>query len=801
MPMRSASVLVAACGLALSASAFAQSPARPAAKPAEDAKTRVNVSDQSTIDLAVRDEDIRAVLELLAVQTKRNIIASRGVSGKVSADLFGVTFTEALDALLHVNGFAWRQQGNFIFVYTKDELDKIKQSESPRVAKVLRLTYLNAPDAADLVKPMLSQGGEIKTSKASEAYSVPDSAPVGKDDYASGATLVVIDFSQNIEAIEKLLAELDTKPTSVLVETTVMRTILNESNAFGIDFSIIGDVKFTDFATVGGPLGAAGAIARGTGTGTSAGFSPADNKGFGLGTGLGALNGPATMRVGIVSNNLAVVAKLLDSVSDTSVLANPKLMVLNRQPSKVQVLQRLPYLSSTIAEGGSRTETVQFLDIGVNLFFRPFVLTSGEIRMELKPQISDGTLGSIRGTGGEVTAPFESRQEVTTNVIVKDGNTIVLGGLFRETITANRSQVPILGSLPIVGTPFRGHDDTTTREEIVFLVTPSIFADKQLIATAERSFEAINRVRSGVRQGLLPWSREKLTSSLNLEAEKLARDGKPQEAMWKLNRSLTLNPRQELAQQLRERLTNEREVWPSNSTLDNIIGGEVTERLKSLKPVNVPNPTPEGQFNVPRQTIDPDNVAVPKASAEPTGGQVFSAQTNTQPGFNPNTTTYSGFAPTQTQSIPAHAADSHDAYAAGLATPAPAVNQSSAAFATAAAQRSAKAFARPEAGQLSASSQQQPAASYHSLTPDQVSLMGTAPADQFIDSTVQGPAPSTVAAQTQTPAAARSSSSRPWPAWLFGMPSTQPTASNAGLAPWLTVQPSGSQTATVPTDK
>lgn len=628
MLTRSVSVatLLAACGLGISVSAFAQpAPARPG-----DDKPRVQVSDERAVDVAVRDEDIRNVLQLLAVSTKRNIIASRGVQGKVSADLFGVTFSEAMDALLHVNGFGWRQRGNFIFVYTKEELDKIEQAENPRVAKVIRLSYLNTTDASELVKPMLSQGGEIKTTKPTENYSVPDNAPVGKDDFALGATLVVIDFPENIAAIEKLLAELDTKPAQVLVETTVMRTILNESNAFGIDFSIIGDLNFTDFATVGGPFGAAAALARGTGAGTSAGFSPPNNQGFAVGSSLGASSGPSTLRVGVISKNVALVVKMLDQVTDTAVLANPKLLVLNRQPSRVQVLQRLPYLSSTINEGGSRTETVQFLDLGVNLYFRPFVSTTGEIRMELKPQISDGTLGTIRGSGGEVTAPFESRQEITTNVIVRDGMTIVLGGLFRETITANRSQVPLIGDIPLVGNAFRGHDDSTQREEIIFLVTPSIVADKELISQAERSFEAINRVRAGTRQGLLGWSRDKLTSSLNMEAERLMQEGDSEGAMWKLTRSLRMNPRQPLAQQLRERLTNQREAWPSGVMMDELIHGEVTERLRDVHPVpGIQRPTPEGSLGVPTEPIQP----MPAGSGHsglPTGGTFFPSIT-----FNP----------------------------------------------------------------------------------------------------------------------------------------------------------------------
>jgi type IV pilus assembly protein PilQ len=608
--------VLAVCGLALSVSALAQAPAssRPAPK---DDKTRINISDQNTVDIGVRDEDVRAVLEMLAVQSRKNIIASKGVQGKVSADLFGVTFAEAMDSLLQVNGFGWRQRGNFIFVYTKEEMDKLKQEENPRVAKVIRLSYLNTNDASELVKPMLSQGGEIKTTKATENFSVPDSGPTGKDDFAFGATLVVVDFPENIAAIEKLLSELDTKPQQVLVETTVMRTILNEQNAMGVDFSIIGDLNFTDFATVGGPFGAASALARGTGSGSSAGFSPPNNRGFAVGSGLGATSGPATLRVGVISNNLSLVVKLLDQVTDTSVLANPKLLVLNRQPSRVQVLQRLPYLSSTINEGGSRTETVQFLDIGVNLFFRPFVSSTGDIRMELKPQISDGTLGTIRGSSGEVTAPFESRQEITTNVIVRDGMTIVLGGLFRETVTANRSQVPLLGDVPIVGNAFRGRADETQREEIIFLVTPSIVSDKTLISQAERSFESINRVRAGTRQGLLFWSRDKLTSSLNLEAEKMAREGDVDGALWKINRSLTLNPKQDLPQQMRERLTGQREIWPSNNVLDEVINGEIQRRVEAINPAQGTWRTPENSLGIPRQPLNAPQIPAPMPAPAP----------------------------------------------------------------------------------------------------------------------------------------------------------------------------------------
>jgi len=576
----------------------------PAADGKEGLKGKVKVSDQMLVDLHVKDQNITDVLELLSIQSQKNIIASKSVSGKISADLYNVTFYEALDSILHVNGFVFSEKGNFIYVYTAEEFDKIQKATKQRTAKIIRLNYLNANDAAEFVKPMLSQnGGEIKTSSKTDEFKISDNVPGGKDDFALGATLVVIDYEENIKAVEKLLAELDTKPAQVLVEATVMQTKLDEANAFGIDFSIIGDVNFTDFATVGGPLGVADALRTGTGAGAGGGFSPGNNNGFGVASTPGKTGGKSTLKLGVISKNLALVMKLLDEVSDTTVMANPKLLVLNRQPARVQVIDRLAYISTTQTET-SQTQTVQFLDTGVQLYFRPFVSTSGEIRMELKPQVSTGSTKDIKGTGGAaVTVPDESRQEITTNVIVQDGMTIVLGGLFRETTVATRSQVPLFGDIPVLGTPFRGHDDSVKREEIIFLVTPTIVNDKVLLSQSERAVDVIDRVRAGTRQGLLPWSRDKMTSALNVEADAAARQGDYEKAMWKLARSLTLNPRQPDALRLRERLVGEKEVWPARRMLDDVVNEESYRKLMDIQPA--PKPVKEhwmeGQMKLPKQ--------------------------------------------------------------------------------------------------------------------------------------------------------------------------------------------------------
>ncbi|HYD00963.1 MAG TPA: hypothetical protein VEB22_07020 [Phycisphaerales bacterium] len=578
---------------------------------------KVKVTEHNTVDLHVKDEDLVSVLEMLSISAQKNIIVSKNVTGKVTMNLWGVTFYEALDALLHANGFAYVEKGSFIYVYTLDELEKIEKTFKKRVAKVVNLNFLNAPDAAEFVKGMLSKEGEIKATPKSEDFGIPANAPVGADKWALGASLVITDYEENLKAIETLLIELDTKPAQVLIESTVLQTKLTEENAFGIDFSIIGSVEFSDFVTAAaGPRGVANSLING-GTG-AVGVTPVDNTGRALQSTVGGTTGSGGFKAALISDNVGFFLRMLDEVSDTTVLANPKLLTLNRQPSRVLVGRRVAYLSTT-ATDTSTTQTVQYLDTGVQLFVRPFVSKTGDIRMEIKPQVSTADTKEIKAAGGgTVTVPDEVTQEVVTNIMVPDGMTVVIGGLFTETTVAGRSQVPGLGDLPIIGAAFRGNSDKTTRDEIIFLVTPTIVADKQLVAQGEQAKGVEDRLRGGVKTSLIPWSRERRTSEFNLRAEQKAREGDFGMALWLINQSLSLNPANEDALRLRERILQQREVWPTNSRLQGIFG---TERREEMLKITPPVPAPEYksplfQGGVPMQRIERPNE---QAGAQPAG--------------------------------------------------------------------------------------------------------------------------------------------------------------------------------------
>jgi type IV pilus assembly protein PilQ len=604
--------------------------AAPAAQP-DPTKPQVKVSEHMTVDLHVKDEELTNVLELLSIQSQKNIVASKSVGGKVSATLYGVTFREALDSILHVNGYGYMERGNFIYVYTLEELVRLKDSLRSRAAKAIKLNYLNAKDAEEFVKPLLSkEGGEIRTSKAAAPFSVPADNPVGGEDYALGATLVVIDYEENIKAIEALLAELDTRPAQVLVEATILQTSLSEQNAFGVDFSIIGDVKFTDFINVG-PLGAANSLVRGGNGSGAQGLSPTDNQGTAVTSTPGNTAGPSTFKVGVVAGDLSIFMKMLDEVTDTVIMANPKILSLNRQPSRVLVGRRVGYLSTTSTDT-STTQTVEFLDTGTQLYFRPFVSADGEIRMELKPQVSEAIIREATdATGAAVSIPDEVTQGMTTNVLVRDGQTVVLGGLFRESTQFGRRQVPFLGDIPFIGAAFRGHDDETQRSEIIFLVTPTIVNDSHLDDQADRAVADVDRLRAGARQGLLAWSREKMTSALNVEAERAAREGDYEKATFKISRSLALNPVQPEALRLREKISGERETWPSRSILDDVFNHEAARKANEIQPASPPVKweNPYGSHNIPRTTIN----SGPQSNAAPSTPTSFTTNTPS-PSYN-----------------------------------------------------------------------------------------------------------------------------------------------------------------------
>ncbi len=551
----------------------------------------VTVGEYEQIELHFRDEDISTALQLLAMQAERSVVTTSNVSGTVTANLYGVGFFEALDAILLYNGFGYIEQGGTIFVMPREDILAWEQSQRQAEHAVIRLNYLNAVDAAQFAQGALSADGQITTNGVTPEFTLNDTAPQGGNSYPLGDVMVVHDFPENIEEVRAIIAELDTKPVSVLIEATILQKSISDSYGYGVDFTILSDLDFLEF--VDGPLTAVQTLINGGSESTVGGDDgggvgastvvPLDGGGSAVSQTVGNTAGRGGFKVGVVSNDVAVFVRLLDEMGDTTIISNPKLLTLNRQAASVQVGRRVGYLSTTATQTTS-TQTVEFLDTGTQLYVRPFVGNNHNIRLEIQPKVSQPIIREVSDANGvTLTIPDEDTSRISTNVNVQDGQTVVLGGLFTEKTTTSRRQVPWLGDIPILGMAFRGEDNTVERVEIIFMITPTVIEDESMADAGIRALEQVDFARAGAREGLLFWSRERRASQLLVEAQKLAAKGKTRPALDKVNRALALQPGMTDAVLMRESLVTEPTIWPSRSGLEDVINRETMARVEMFR--------------------------------------------------------------------------------------------------------------------------------------------------------------------------------------------------------------------------
>jgi len=502
--------------------------------------------------------DIRLALRLLGTQARRNIIATKEVTGTVTADLYGVTFDEAFEAILDSSGYVFEKKDTFIHVMTaKQKEDKIAAGREMQT-RVYRLSYVTAADAKVLIEPALSSSGKVALSPAASKGIAPDTTAAGGDAYASNDVLVALDYEENLDRIAEILAALDVRPRQVLIEATLLRATLTENNALGVDFNTLAGIDFQQ-------LGSTSPGLQSVSTGTiSDGTLPNNTPGVTFRTDFNSAIPAGGLSIGFIANEAAFFIRALEQVTDVTVMANPKLLVLNKHRGEVMVGNRDGYLTTTVTETVA-TQTVQFLETGTRLVVRPFIARDGYVRLEIHPEDSSGSVQPV----GTSVLPSETTTEVTSNVLVRDGHTIIIGGLFRERTTTSRSQIPILGNLPYVGSVFRRTIDDTVREEVIILVTPRVIKHEPDEAASAEIKNDVERFRVGMRKGLRWWGRNRLAQGHLRRAKQDLRNGRRDRALWNVDSALSLEPRMEEAIRLKERLS-EKAYWSNQSQYSSV---------------------------------------------------------------------------------------------------------------------------------------------------------------------------------------------------------------------------------------
>jgi type IV pilus assembly protein PilQ len=357
--------------------------------------------------------------------------------------------------------------------------------------------------------------------------------------------IVLFDFPENIEKAEAVIQQLDNRPKQVLIEAAIMRTSLNETTGFGIDWNLLSGVAITGFpaSLVGG---------QGTPMETI-GLSPAVNASAG------------GMRVGFSADNVQAIITAFETAGDTTLLANPKILAVNKQEGSVLIGDKFGYVDQTTQTQTSTSSSVSFLESGTRLVFRPYIGDDGYIRMDIYPKVSKGSIVD--------KLPQEETTELKTNIIVKDGETVVIGGLFSDGVITSRTQVPLLGNLPLLGALFRGTTDTVTRQEVIILLTPHIIKEPSETGGADRA-EDVRLKMDGARHSLQAIDRAKIAEDAYARAARYYLEGDIDSAVYNLKVALMMRPTYLEARRLQERIiaeTNPEELKRIDSIVEQAI--------------------------------------------------------------------------------------------------------------------------------------------------------------------------------------------------------------------------------------
>ncbi len=433
------------------------------------------------ITIHLDDADVRKALEILGRQANLSILVSSGVNGRVTLDLRDKTADEILQAIARLCRLTVRREQDVIYITAVEETKKQEAENLP--VRVYHLNYVKSSDVKKMIEKLLSKSGTSTCSPDAKSGIqqidtgvAPSSGggggggggsgsgggggedATGGNSMAGGEIIIVQDYEQVLKTVDRVIAQIDVQPIQVLIEAVIVQVNLKKGMDLGVNFALL-DGAGKALAVMG----------DGAAINAAAGFTPASVLAAGGQLASGYAPSPATngLKFGFVSNSTTGFISALETMGETKVLACPRLLVLNKQHAELHLGQNLGYQTSTVSQT-STTENVQFLSIGTQLRLRPFVSSDGMVRMEIHPERSTGSLDASGIPQTDVT-------QVTSNILIPDGATIVIGGLFDNQLDENWSGLPLLSRLPWIGILFRHTTTATTRTELIVILTPHIW--------------------------------------------------------------------------------------------------------------------------------------------------------------------------------------------------------------------------------------------------------------------------------------------------------------------------------------
>jgi MSHA biogenesis protein MshL len=502
--MKRRSINFAATLVVIASMLAAQGPAALAADAASVMEPEAAAQRAGKISLDLKGMDIVEVIKMLAAKGGMNVVIGAGVKGKVTIFLNNVDIMDALDIVLVSNDMAYEEQGDIIYVMPQQEYEARYglRFADRKAIKVFVLKYAKASEAMKAISQMKSKIGKVVLDEGSNSIIVVDSpaaiaqieAAVSKMDlqtethiyelkYATASEIktkltdritpaigaiqidertnkvAVTDSPWKLGLIDSLVKAFDAKPQQVLIDAKIVQITLNDQFKMGVDWDAF-IKKLNKELEVRSIFE----------------LVPKNMLNPGLQIALGTIG---------AGQDFAMVVQMLQTMGDANLLSSPRITALNNQEAKILVGTSQPYATSSVTQntGTSTTATsLTFIDVGVKLYVTPTINMDNFITMKIRPEVSavsDNYTYYVSGATMPTTVPIVSTTQAETTVTVKDGTTIIIGGLVKDERSSKVDEIPLLGNIPMVGMLFRKTEDKVIKTEIVVFITTRIISGEK----------------------------------------------------------------------------------------------------------------------------------------------------------------------------------------------------------------------------------------------------------------------------------------------------------------------------------
>ena len=425
---RRAIVLSVVMGL-MTTSVYAQQKAAPQTKEAP-------VTQEGNVSFDFRDADIQNVFRILSFKSGVNIVAGPEVTGVVTIKLDDVPWQQALEVILETYGYAYEKKGNIISVTTIENL-KLRRENATLLAeqealetKIFTLNFGKASEIIESISKMKSERGSINFDERTN-------------------TVIITDISSRVGLMAHVIETLDTTTPQVLIEAKIVETNLSDTENLGIDWT-------TKVAGGGAQRETVWPFHRGATENVYA----------------GDVETPSTGTYGTLSFiEFTAVLELLKSRTDTNILSNPKIVTLDNREATIRVGKEIRVVvGSTTDSSGNVTTTRRDIDVGIIFKVTPHVNNAGFVTLDVAPEVSEAVTEIVDGE----TQTVKSTKETTTSVMIRDGDTLVIGGLIKDKVTDLKKKIPFLGDIPVIGLVFRKSEKAIEKTDLIIFITPHI---------------------------------------------------------------------------------------------------------------------------------------------------------------------------------------------------------------------------------------------------------------------------------------------------------------------------------------